>query len=94
MANVTILSLKIVQVQYIRLVPTSASNLTSSAVSVVTTTTVNAPIKQPQIVTVSAATHKSIIKSTPTTKVSLANNQHSLSNHIKVLTTSSPHVSV
>ncbi|XP_050531926.1 protein lin-54 homolog [Daktulosphaira vitifoliae] len=77
------------QVQYIRLVPTSTSNLPSAAVSVVTSTA-SSSLKQPQIVTVSAGTHKSIIKTTPTTKISLANNQHSLSNHIKVLTTSSP----
>ncbi|XP_050429417.1 protein lin-54 homolog isoform X2 [Adelges cooleyi] len=79
------------QVQYIRLVPTSASNLASSTVSVVTTTTVSAPPKQPQIVTVSSSTHKPNIKTTPiTTKTTVASNQGTVANHIKVFS-ASPH---
>lgn len=77
------------QVQYIRLVPTTATNLVSSTVSVVTTTTATAIPKQPQIVTLSTSTPKSNIKTTTVAKSSTANNQQPVTNHIKVFTASS-----
>ncbi|XP_025415888.1 protein lin-54 homolog isoform X2 [Sipha flava] len=76
------------QVQYIRLVPTTAtSSLASSTVSVVTTTTVTASTK-PQIVTLSTSTPKSNVKTT-ITKTSTSNTQQPVTNHIKVFSTSS-----
>ncbi|CAH1714236.1 protein lin-54 homolog [Aphis gossypii] len=81
------------QVQYIRLVPTTAtSSIGSSTVSVVTTTTTAAFPKQPQIVTLSTSTPKSNVKTTTVAKTSTANSQQPVTNHIKVFT-SSPHTS-
>lgn len=82
------------QVQYIRLVPTTAaSSLASSPVSVVTTTAVTVPPKQPQIVSLSStSTSKPNVKTTTVTKTSTANNnQQPIANHIKVFS-ASPHV--
>ncbi|XP_060880821.1 protein lin-54 homolog [Metopolophium dirhodum] len=80
------------QVQYIRLVPTTAtSSLGSSTVSVVTTTTATSLPKQPQIVTLSTSAPKSNVKTTTTVaKTSTASNQQPVTNQIKVFT-ASPH---
>ncbi|XP_022169169.1 protein lin-54 homolog [Myzus persicae] len=78
------------QVQYIRLVPTTAtSSLGSSTVSVVTTTTATALPKQPQIVTLSTSTPKSNVKTTTVAKTSTSSNQQPVTNQIKVFTSSS-----